>query len=156
DVRRYPLDDIPDGALARALDQTYAAEATRDARLSPVTGTGWVNIGPTPVVIPSGAAWAGRVADVAADPSDGAHWLIGAAQGGVWETHDAGATWAPRTDDQASLAMGAIAFAPGSPSVVYAGTGEAVFSNVYGGAGLLKSVDGGTHWTLLAASTFAK
>jgi len=37
------------------------------------------------------------------------------------------------------------------------GTGEAEFSgDAYAGAGLLKSIDGGTTWTLLAAATFAK
>ena len=67
---------------------------------------------------------------------------IGTAQGGVWETHDDGTTWAPTTDAQASLAMGAIAFAPSNPRIIYAGTGEAHFSSdSYAGAGLLKSTE---------------
>ena len=83
--------------------------------------------------------------------------LIGAAQGGVWKTRDAGATWIPKTDNEASLAMGAIAFAPSNPNIIYAGTGEAVFSgDAYGGEGLLKSIDGGINWELLASSVFAK
>src|SRR5262245_27949288 len=92
----------------------------------------WYSIGPQPIntldtnkiVVEQNS---GRVAALAVDPSNSDHWLIGAAQGGVWETFDAGATWDPRTDSQASLAMGAITFAPGSPSRVYAGTGEANF-----------------------------
>src|SRR5271157_2701195 len=66
----------------------------------------------------------GRVASVAVDPSNSNHWLIGSAHGGIWETPNAGVDWNPRSDNQASLAMGAIAFAPSSPSLVYAGTGE--------------------------------
>ena len=98
----------------------------------------------------------GRVGAVAVDPIDPSHWLIGAAQGGVWETRDAGATWSPMTDAQASLAMGAIAFAPSDPRTIYAGSGEAVFSaDAYAGRGLLKSTDGGVTWALLAASTFS-
>src|SRR6185369_12980826 len=89
--------------------------------------------------------------------TDPNRWLIGAAQGGIWETRDAGLTWSPKTDDQPSLAMGAIAFAPGNPKIVYAGTGEAEFSYVsYAGAGLLKSIDGGDHWQLIASSNFAQ
>src|SRR5712691_2473123 len=66
----------------------------------------------------------GRVCGIAVDPADAAHILICAAGGGVWESRDTGATWAPRTDDQPSLSMGAIAFTPSNPAVVYAGTGE--------------------------------
>jgi photosystem II stability/assembly factor-like uncharacterized protein len=114
-------------------------------------GKQWVNIGPAP--IQSSAAYffgkgpvTGRVADVAVDPSDSNHWLIGAAFGGVWETKDAGITWVSRTDDQETLAMGAIAFTPSDPKTVYAGTGEAVW---FVGAGLLKSRDGGMTWEML-------
>ncbi|PYM18317.1 MAG: hypothetical protein DMD81_06170, partial [Candidatus Rokuibacteriota bacterium] len=95
----------------------------------------------------------GRVTSIAVDPRDPAHWLIGGALGGVWETRDTGSTWSPRTDAQASLAVGAIAFAPSNANIVYAGTG-ALLS--YGGAGLLKSTDGGSTWTLLASGTFTR
>jgi hypothetical protein len=111
----------------------------------------WTNIGP--------CSFSGRVQAVAVDPRNVDRWLIGAAGGGVWETRDAGATWQPKTDDQASLAMGRIGFAPSNPDVVYAGTGEfgGDFGNsTYAGAGLLKSIDGTSTWTLLAPTTFAK
>src|SRR5262249_19941404 len=65
----------------------------------------------------AGSIWTGRVTSVAVDPADENHWLIGAAMGGVWDSHDAGATWQPRTDGQPSLAIGAIAFSPTSPHV---------------------------------------
>lgn len=52
--------------------------------------------------------------------------------------------------------MGAIAFVPSNTSIIYAGTGEPNFSvDSYGGAGLLKSINGGGTWALLAGSTFA-
>jgi hypothetical protein len=64
--------------------------------------------------------------------------------------------WTPRTDDQPSLAMGAIAFAPSDSRFVYAGTGEPnVIVQSYAGRGLLKSLDGGSSWSLVAASPFA-
>jgi hypothetical protein len=156
--RAYPLGEIPAGAYERAREE---AHRVRLAGLTPeptAVADRWQSIGPVPIGFgqtdpPSNVS--GRVADIAVDPSDPNRWLIGAAQGGVWETRDAGAHWQPLTDDQASLALGAIAFAPSNPTIIYAGTGEAVFSSAaYLGAGLLKSTDGGTNWELLAASTF--
>ncbi|TAJ94810.1 hypothetical protein EPO44_13800 [bacterium] len=131
-----------------------------DGASQPIEGNTWVNIGPAPILggqtIPPSPV-SGRIGDIAVDPNDPNRWLIGAAQGGVWETLDAGATWTPKTDNQASLAMGAIAFAPSDPNIIYAGTGEAVFSgDAYAGAGLLKSTDGGTTWEILGTSTFDK
>ncbi len=105
-------------------------------------------------------AISGRVAGIAVDPSNPAHILIASAGGGVWESSDTGASWAPRTDSMPSLSMGAIAFAPSNPSMVYAGTGEGdstfVDSPNLLGAGLLRSTDGGTTWSVLATSPFAQ
>jgi photosystem II stability/assembly factor-like uncharacterized protein len=81
------------------------------------------------------------------------HWLIGASSGGVWETHDAGISWAPRTDYEDSLWMGAIAFSSSDPLIAYAGTGEPIGD---AGIGLLKSTDGGTSWNLVPNTPFAQ
>jgi photosystem II stability/assembly factor-like uncharacterized protein len=98
----------------------------------------------------------GRVESIAVDPTDNTHWLIGAADGGVWETRNNGLTWSAKTDTQPTLAMGAIAFARGSPQTVYAGTGEIVPSiDSYSGQGVLKSTDGSATWQLLGATTFS-
>jgi Sortilin, neurotensin receptor 3, len=59
--------------------------------------------------------------------------------------------------------MGAIALAPSSPEIIYAGAGEAHMGpskarnfrdNIYYGRGVLKSTDGGASWTLLGAAEF--
>jgi hypothetical protein len=155
--RAFPLDDVPEGASLRALQQIKKAKAHQSA--SALTGGGgfkWFNLGPAPIN-EGNAANSGRVIAIAVDPANVDHWLIGAAQGGIWETWDAGDHWAPRTDDQPSLAMGAIAFAPGNPKIVYAGTGESTFSWVsYAGGGLLKSIDRGTNWFPLAEGQFSR
>lgn len=148
--RAFPLKQIPPEARRRALAETQQAD------LAGAKGpfiTYWYNIGPKPLdEINNGQPQqvSGRVAALAVDPSNSSHWLLGAAQGGVWETTDDGTTWAPRSDDQASLAMGALAFAPSNPLLVYAGTGEANFSaDAFAGQGLLVSHDGGTTWQML-------
>ena len=118
----------------------------------------WQEIGPTRV--PGGQTYgsnvvdvAGRVSSVAIDPGDPKHILLGSAGGGIWESHDTGATWAPRTDKLPSLAIGAVAFDPSAPSRAYAGSGEGNFySNL--GAGVYKSTDGGTTWTVAASAPF--
>ncbi len=80
---------------------------------------------------------------------------LGSASGGVWKSTDGGAHWKPLTDQQVSLAVGALAVVPGPPDTVYVGTGEGNngCDNEYG-QGILKSQDGGASWTQLAAATF--
>src|SRR5262249_14415794 len=103
----------------------------------------------------------GRVTALAVDPCDstGNTAYLGGAQGGVWKTTNGGTNWTPLTDSQASLAIGSIAVVgtPGScsTSIVYVGTGEQSFSSdSYYGAGILRSSNGGTTWTLLTNSGF--
>lgn len=115
----------------------------------------WTSIGPSPILGNSGPT--GRITSVAVDPSNPSHWLLGSAGGGVWNSSDAGTSWTPLTDAQASLSIGAVAFAASSSQIVYAGTGEATYApHAQAGQGILKSTDGGATWTLIAASTFAR
>ncbi len=157
--RASPLGFVPPGALERARRQIAAHQRAHPPQRTFVTP--WAPLGPAPILGGQIGAtggtrpMSGRVVDIAVDPGNNAHWLIGAAQGGIWETSDSGTTWAPRSDDQASLAMGSLAFAAGLPAVVYAGTGESAFAaDSYGGQGILKSTDGGTTWSLVATSDF--
>jgi len=144
---------VPESAWARALEEM------RTLKMATSSTERWVSIGPAPMTggTPD-TTWTdrprtGRMSAIAVDPADRTHWLVGAAGGGVWETRSSGTTWAPRTDDGPALAIGAIAFAPGNPKIVYAGTGEAVFSvDAYGGMGVLKSVDGGQTWSHLTST----
>lgn len=157
--RAYPGDTIPDGALQKALQQ---ADALRPRVPQGVGGPGerWVNIGPMPMfsttLVPVNGGYSGRISCMAVNPANTNHWLVGPNIGGVWETKDAGLTWAPISDYEANLSMGAIAFAPSDTNTVYVGTGEGHGSNSYPGAGLLKSTDGGRTWTLLATNVFGK
>src|SRR5216684_3325960 len=134
----------------------------------------WVSIGPSP--LPSDASgiglhdygWVtGRATAVAMDPNDpsGNTVYAGGAYGGVWKSSNAGAlspnpvsvNWTALTDNQATLAVGALAIQPQlsipdpSKSVVLAGTGETNSSaDSYYGLGILRSPDGGQSWTLIS------
>lgn len=156
-------------AIGRAADRLSSKRAARArkkpgrrmARPAPGTSPGaqaWQSIGPSR--IPNGQTYgtnridvSGRIACIGIDPSDATHVLIGAACGGIWESSDDGSTWLPRTDQMPSLAIGAIAFDPANAKRVYVGSGEGNFySNL--GAGVYKSVDGGSTWKVLASAPF--
>ncbi len=159
--RAHPLGHIPHGARQRAHQQIEQSKAGRPHPLKQAQGPAWTNIGPAPLLGGQIGAtgntrpMSGRVTAIAVHPRDPNHRLIGAAQGGVWETTDSGNTWVPKTDGQASLAVGAIAYAPSDPNTIYAAMGEANFSaDSYVGEGVLKSTDGGATWQLLAPDVF--
>lgn len=123
----------------------------------------WTSIGPAPNAYSTAPTNpdnfnSGRVSSIAVDPGDPTHWLIGYGNGGIWESHDAGSSFVPLTDNQPTLAIGAIAFAQSDPDTIYAGTGEAIggVGFVRSGLGLLKSTDGAGNWNLIAAAYFAR
>jgi photosystem II stability/assembly factor-like uncharacterized protein len=128
----------------------------------PISGTAnWTQLGPS--VVPNGQTYSsarvfvtGRVTAIVVDSTDSNVIYVGTAQGGVWKTVDRGGNWKPLTDNELSLAIGALAMDPGNPLVLYAGTGEGNFSgDSYYGAGVLRTVDGGNSWTMCATPTFA-
>jgi photosystem II stability/assembly factor-like uncharacterized protein len=144
------------GAAAAAAPGAAVAPPT-----TPVAGSSnWTLLGP--MAIPFGQTYggarvlvSGRVTCVAIDPTAADTIYLGTAQGGVWKSTDNGTTWEPKTDNENSMAIGALALDPNSPQIVYAGTGEGNFSgDSYYGLGILKSTNGGATWANLAAATF--
>lgn len=98
---------------------------------------------------------AGRISAVACSRQNANVLYIGAADGGVWKSTDAGSTWQWVTRNEATTAIGAVAVDPNDENIVYAGTGEANFAqHSRYGIGLLKSIDGGATWTTYAKETF--
>jgi hypothetical protein len=143
-----------EGRLVRRADGSFAEVAPRSTAVTPfampVTNT-WSSIGPTPTAGGFFSPVTGRITTIAIDPTDatGNTLLIGGALGGIWRSTNAGASWTAEGDQDPSLAMGSIAFAPSAPATVYAGTGEqaSIGFDIYYGAGVLKSTNGGQTWT---------
>ncbi len=123
-------------ALAACLALAASAKAAVDPSL--FADLHWRSIGPFR---------GGRVLAVAGVPREPAHFFFGAVNGGVWETRDAGRTWAPIFDGAGVGSIGALAVAPSDSRVLYVGTGEAdMRSDIAQGIGLFRSADGGHSW----------
>src|SRR5437870_4167775 len=80
--------------------------------------------------------------------------FAGTVNGGIWETTNATAdrpTWTPLTDLFSSPSISALAYDLSDPDLktLYAGTGTVSSARRGSGEGLLKTTDGGAHWTAL-------
>ena len=145
-----------DRAAAEGVLYGNAYEA-REALISKATDRAqlplWRALGPT--FIPYGQTYgiggnnvppvSGRCVGIMISSEDRQHLILCSGEGGLWETKDQGKTWRPLTDQMPTLSMGAIAYAPSSPKIVYAGTGEGDTTSLLG-LGLLRSDDGGENW----------
>jgi photosystem II stability/assembly factor-like uncharacterized protein len=115
-----------------------AAPEPPQSLLQPLT---WRSVGPFR---------GGRVLAVTGVPGEPSHFYFGAVNGGVWETRDAGRTWAPIFDSAPVGSIGALAVAPSDPHVIYVGTGEPdMRSDIAQGAGVYRSDDSGASWRLI-------
>ena len=105
-----------------------------------LSGLAFRNIGP--------AIMSGRISDIAIHPQKRHTWYVAVGSGGVWKTENAGTTWTPIFDGQASYSIGCITLDPSNPETVWVGTGENVSGRHVGfGDGVYKSLNGGKTWT---------
>jgi hypothetical protein len=118
----------------RAIEQMERQQKNRrlesiiNGDITPAAGGAWSPIGP--LTLPNGVGTSsgptsGRVTAIAVDPTSGGQKVyLGTAQGGVWRSLDGGVTWVSIFDNAQTMAIGALAVAPSSPSTLYVGTGE--------------------------------
>jgi photosystem II stability/assembly factor-like uncharacterized protein len=96
----------------------------------------------------------GRVVAIAVDPKDTSRYFIGAASGGVWRTTNAGITFTPVFDNEASYSIGAVVMDTKNPLTVWVGTGEKNSQrSVSYGDGVYRSDDGGKSWKNVGLKT---
>jgi photosystem II stability/assembly factor-like uncharacterized protein len=98
------------------------------------------------LVGPLRGGWATCATGVPGQPET---FYIGTPDGGVWKTTDAGRTWNPLMDHEATASVGALAVAPSNPDVLWVGTGQITTRwDSTGGKGVYRSRDGGRTWEL--------
>lgn len=140
--RAFPSGTIPQEAYRAAVEQLQVERAlAKSAAASTDGGLVWQNAGPFNI--------GGRVSALAVAPGGNLVYL-GAANGGVFKSTNAGVNWTPIFDDLAVFSIGALALHPSDPNTLYVGTGEANSAvDNYDGAGLFRTSDGGATWQLL-------
>ena len=91
----------------------------------------------------------GRVDAVTGVASQPQTFYMGAADGGIWKSTDAGHSWHNVSDCCLAVgAIGALAVAPSNPDIVFAGTGEPFpRGDMNTGDGMWRSTDAGKTWT---------
>lgn len=139
-----------------------AASMRRATRLpAAAPGNTWINLGPVDGgvdydVTERGtrfqrtilASDSGRPSQIVPHPLEPDTLFLVAAEGGLWKTTTAGASWTPLTEGEPSLALGALAIDPVTPSILYLGLGDVKEGSFGGtGTGILKSTDRGQTWT---------
>jgi hypothetical protein len=92
---------------------------------------------------------AGRINAVTPHPTNDSIVYIGAANGGVWKTTDAGVNWTPTFVNVGSQSISAIHVEAGAPQNVWAGTGDRFDGDCSGylSDGVFLTTDGGINWS---------
>lgn len=142
-------------AAMRAAVSRKAALAAGPA--VPGTGGSWSPLGTGPLISDDptytatyGTGFAdlsGRITDFAYSPTTKQLWTT-AAQGGVWESRDSGASWHSVGDGLPFQSVSGLAWtrAGGPRGTLLVLTGDHAFSNDYAGLGAYWTTDDGAHW----------
>jgi photosystem II stability/assembly factor-like uncharacterized protein len=164
-IYRDQLYEISESQRVKHPQTLQLAESMRRATDFPAAapGSSWHNLGPLDggsdfdvtefgqhFPLKLDAVDSGRVSQIVPHPLDGDTLFVVSAEGGLWKTTDAGAHWAPLSEGEPSLSLGAMAIDPDTPSILYLGLGDIEEDSFGGtGTGILKSTDRGQTWTKL-------
>ena len=150
------------GAVGQVSSQAFAAGVAQAAALQ-ATGiasptSAWKQYQKTPLINDVAgydrvnglglADISGRIEDFAYDPSSSGHWFAAIANGGVYETKTAGASWKSIGDNLPIQVTGALAYSKANGGTLLVGTGDPAFGgSSNAGLGAYWTKDGGKHWT---------
>ena len=128
-----------------------AGEASADPALNPLRAATFAEfrlraVGP--------GLMSGRISAIAVHPDDKQTWYVGVASGGVWKTTNAGITFTPIFQNEASYSIGAVVIDTANPNTIWVGSGEANNQRSVGyGDGLYRSDDAGRTWRNVGLKT---
>lgn len=142
---------VPIERLIRARETLHQRIKNGNAPLAPISGLTWYERGPNNI--------GGRTRALMFDPNDATKKRIfaGGVAGGLWYNNDITSpsmTWTKIDDFWANLTVSCMAYDPSNTQIFYVGTGEGWGSlDALQGAGVYKTTNGGTTWSLLASTT---
>jgi photosystem II stability/assembly factor-like uncharacterized protein len=152
---------------ARGNDRTFASRVLEQANLQRqlysnlLPGAGalagvptWISLGPTKTNhiqngISLNATDSGRLRTILPHPTNSDIAYILTCCGGLWKTNNFTQnkpTWTAKTDDLSTTSGGAAAFGH-NPDTIYLGLGDPFDGNGLTGGVMLKTTDGGDHWS---------
>ena len=150
-ARRMPIDSLawPNKGRRRESINRIDDNVDRDPNIAGIQPDGWTWLGPGNI--------GGRVRSILIHPTNPDVMWLGSVTGGIWKTTNGGLSWAPLDDFMGNLSVTTMVMSPSDPNVIYAGTGEGVFlvnhvRDLTRGAGVFKSIDGGTTWKQLSST----
>jgi len=164
-----------DAGAATARRLALAQAERMRAQATSTTSAAWTPLGPMAISNANYGLVSGRISALAVDPNDatGATLWVGTTGGGLWRSQNASAVMPSGTKDSsayvslypitdnlsvissavdASISIGAVSVQPTNSNVILAGTGDTNdHLDSYYGAGILRSADGGSTWSLIYA-----
>lgn len=123
----------------------------KDYTINTALGLTWHERGPNNI--------GGRTRALMLDPNDATKKRVfaGGVGGGLWYNNDITSdvsTWTKIDDFWANIAISCIAYDPSNIQKMYVGTGEGWYNgDALEGAGVYKTINGGTTWTLIPSTT---
>src|SRR3954464_13001407 len=136
-------------AYGQYVENVASTEAGKAPRTGLPAGSTWVNLGPTHAdFLTNGLTLnvtdSGGLTSIVVDPVHPSTIYVTAASGGIWKTVNGGGSWSAIGDNLPSLSIGTLEIDPNNSQTLYLGLGDAFDAT---GVGLLKSTDGGAHWS---------
>lgn len=144
--------EVPAGIRFKELDFLHELQANQNFAYKTTRGAQWNARGPWNV--------GGRTRAFAVDISNENHIIAGAVSGGIWQSYDAGTTWAKVSDSNAHPGVVSITqdTRPGKTNIWYALSGELTGTSASGGRafylgdGIFLSLDNGNSWKPLSST----